>query len=434
MASNPDTSRRRAGNGESFDLSLTLRAFRHRNFQLFFGGQLISLTGTWMQSVAQSWLVYSLTGSSLLLGSVAFAGQIPVFLLAFIGGAVADRYKRQHVILAAQIMLTILAFILAALTLLGIVQVWHVVFLAVLVGTINAFDMPARQSFFVELVGKEDLMNAIALNSSMFNGARILGPAVAGILVASIGEGWCFFANGMSYLAVIIGLLIMRLPVHPAPVSSGTAISQIVEGFHYVRRTKAIRALLLLLGLSSVMGMPYTVLMPIFADRILHGGARGLGILMGASGVGALIGALVLAGRPSVRGLGQWTGYSCAGFGICLILFTISRLFWLSVLFIVPVGFFMMLQLGCMNTLIQDMVPDRLRGRVMALHSMMFVGMAPFGSFLAGLVAERLDAPLTVSLGAIGCLVASVVFLVKLPDLGMRGRGGMIGSSNLSAE
>lgn len=434
MVPNSDPSQRRAGDEDSFSLSLTLRAFRHRNFRLFIGGQVVSLTGTWMQSVAQSWLVYTLTGSSFLLGSVGFAGQIPIFLLAFVGGAVADRYRRHRVVVIAQVALMLLAFVLSGLTLLGIVKVWHVFVLAALAGTVNAFEIPARQSFFVELVGKEDLMNAIALNSSMFNSARILGPTVAGILVASIGEGWCFFSNGMSYLAVIIGLLMMRLPSYRQPVHSGTAISQIVEGFHYVRRTKAIRALLLMLGLSSAMGMPYTVLMPIFADRILHGGAQGLGILMGASGIGALIGALILAGRPSVRGLGQWTGYSCAGFGISLILFASSRFFWLSTFFIMPVGLFMMLQLGCVNTLIQDVVPDRLRGRVMAFHSMMFIGMAPFGSFFAGLIAERLGAPLTVSLGALGCVVVAVVFLFKLPDLGMTGRGGVIGSSNLPVE
>jgi MFS family permease len=434
MVSNPDTSKREAEGEEVFDLSLTLRAFRHRNFKLFFGGQIVSLTGTWMQSVAQSWLVYRLTGSSLLLGSVGFAGQIPVFLLAFIGGAVADRYKRHRVVLAAQVLFMILAFILAALALLGVVQVWHVFVLAALVGVVNAFDIPARQSFFVELVGKEDLMNAIALNSSMFNSARILGPTVAGILVASIGEGWCFFANGASYLAVIIGLLMMRLHAHQPPVHSETAISQIVEAFHYVRRTKPIRALLLLLGFSSAMGMPHTVLMPIFADRILHGGAGGLGILMGASGIGALLGALVLAGRPSVRGLGRLTGYSCASFGICLVLFAISRVFWLSALLIAPVGFFMMLQLGCVNTLIQDMVPDRLRGRVMAFHSMMLIGMAPFGSFFAGLLAERLEAPLTVSLGAIGCLVVAVIFLLKLSSLGITGRSGKAGLTDISEE
>jgi MFS family permease len=419
IAINSDTSKRLAGDGQSSRISLTLRAFRHRNFQLFISGQLISLTGTWMQAVAQSWLVYRLTGSSLLLGSVGFAGQIPVFLLAFIGGAVADRYKRHFVVIATQTAAMVLAFILAALTLLGIVQIWHVFVLAALVGTVNAFDMPARQSFVVEMVGKEDLMNAIALNSSMFNSARIIGPAVAGILVASIGEGWCFFVNGVSYMAVIIGLSMMKIQSRPRPVRSGSAISGIVEGFHFVRRSKPIRALLLLLGFSSAVGMPYAVLMPIFADKILHGGARGLGVLMGASGIGALIGALVLAGRPSVQGLGRLTGYSCASFGVSLILFAFSRSFWLSALILLPVGFSMMVQLGCVNTLIQDMVPDQLRGRVMAFHSMMFMGMAPFGTLFAGLIAERLGAPLTVSLGALGCLFGAVVFLLKLPELRM---------------
>jgi MFS family permease len=415
--SNPDISPRPAGNAPSSRISLTLRAFRHRNFRLFFSGQLISLTGTWMQAIAQSWLVYSLTGSSLLLGAVGFAGQIPVFLFAFLGGAVADRYKRHFVVIATQTAAMILAFVLAALTLLGVVQIWHVFLLATLVGVVNAFDMPARQAFVVEMVGKQDLMNAIALNSSMFNSARIMGPAIAGILVAGIGEGWCFFANGVSYVAVIIGLLMMKIQPRVRPAHSGSALSQIVEGFHYVRRSEPIRALLLLLGIASAVGMPYAILMPIFADKILHGGARGLGILMGTSGVGALIGALFLAGRPNVWGLGRLTGYSCASFGISLILFAFSRSLWLSALFLMPVGFSMMVQLGSVNTLIQHMVPDQLRGRVMAFHSMMFMGMAPFGSFIAGLIAERLGAPVTVALGAIGCVAAAVLFLVKLPGL-----------------
>jgi MFS family permease len=403
-------------------LSRTLRALRHRNFQLFFGGQLISLIGTWMQSVAQSWLVYRLTGSSLLLGSTGFASQIPVFLVAPIGGIVADRFNRHRVVIITQITSMILAFILAALTLTRKVHVWHIFVLAALLGIVNAFDIPARQSFLVDMVGKEDLMNAIALNSSMFNGARIVGPAVAGILVASIGEGWCFFANAVSYIAVIIGLLLMNLPprFHRPPL--GSPLEHMIEGFGFVRRTAPIRAILLLLGLVSLVAMPYTVLMPVFADKILHGGARGLGILMGVTGVGALLGALTLATRRGVYGLGRWVAFACAGFGISLLLFAFSRHFWLSAALLLPVGFCMMLEMSSSNTLIQAMVPDHLRGRVMAVYSMMFMGMAPFGALLGGALADRVGAPITVSMGAIACLGGAALFGLRLPKIRVEAR------------
>ena len=394
-----------------------LRALAHRNFQLFFGGQLISLIGTWMQTVAQSWLVYRLTGSSVLLGTVAFASQIPVFLLAPIGGTRADRHNRHRIVIATQAASMALAFVLAVLTLAGWVQVWHIAVMGALLGVVNAFDIPARQSFLVEMVGKEDLMNAIALNSSMFNGARVLGPAVAGILVASIGEGWCFLLNSVSYLAVIAGLLMMRLGPRRSPDRTVSPLESVIEGFRYVRRTAPIRTLLMLVGLVSLVGMPYTVLMPLFADAILHGGARGLGTLMGATGVGALLGALTLANRTGLRGLGSWAGMAAAGFGINLMLFSFSRWFWLSALLLVATGFCMMLQMACTNTLLQSMVPDRLRGRVMALYSMMFMGMAPFGALFAGLVASRLGAPLTVAMGGAVCLLGAALFATRLPLL-----------------
>ncbi len=370
-----------------------------------------------MQSLAQSWLVYRLTGSSVLLGSVGFAGQIPVLLLSVIGGTVADRYSRHKIVIGTQSSAMLLAFILSGLTLTGVVQVWHIFVLASLLGVVNAFDIPARQAFLVEMVGKEDLMNAIALNSSMFNGARVIGPAVAGILVATIGEGWCFFSNGVSYIAVIIGLSLMKLTPPERSLGSGSALSNILEGFRFIRHAPAIRALLLLLGLTSLVGMPYAVLMPIFADQILHGGARGLGTLMGATGLGALSGALLLASRSGVHGLGRWAGYSCAGFGLSLILFSLSRTFWLSVLLVVPVGLGMMVQMASSNTLIQTMVPDKLRGRVMAVYSMMFMGMAPLGSILAGLVADKLGAPRTVLMGAVVCVGGALVFLKRMPQL-----------------
>jgi MFS family permease len=396
---------------------IALRALRHRNYRLFFSGQLVSLIGTWMQTVAQSWLVYRLTGSSFLLGSVGFASQIPVFLLAFIGGTVADRYNRHRMVIGTQTAAMLLAFILSVLTLTGAVQIWHIFVLAALLGVVNAFDMPARQAFIVELVGKEDLMNAIALNSSVFNGARVLGPAVAGILIAGIGEGWCFFANGASYLAVIAGLLLMRLNSRKETARGRSALSDVLEGFRYVRRTEPIRAVILLLGVVSIAGMPYSVLMPIFADKILHGGARGLGILMGATGLGALMGAISLAAKSTTRGLGKLIAYSCAGFGSSLILFSISRSFWLSALVLLPVGFSFMVQMASSNTLIQTLVPDNLRGRVMAVHVTMFMGMAPFGSFLAGAVAAKVGAPLTICMGAVLCLIGSGLFLWRLSEL-----------------
>ena len=312
-----------------------MRALRHSNFQLFFSGQLISLIGTWMQTVAQSWLVYKLTGSSLQLGEVGFANQIPVFLLAPIGGMVADRVNRHRVVIATQVASMILALILALLTLKHWITVPQIFVLSALLGVVNAFDIPGRQSFLVDMVGRDDLMNAIALNSSMFNGARVIGPAVAGLLVARIGEGWCFFVNGVSYVAVIAGLLLMKIECTRRSTSD-SPLADIIEGFQWVSRTAPIRALLLLLGLVSLVGMPYTVLMPIFADRILHGGAKGLGILMGFTGVGALLGALTLALRSGVRGLGRLVALTCAGFGVSLIAFALSRYFWLSALLLIP--------------------------------------------------------------------------------------------------
>ncbi len=403
-------------------LQTTIRALRHRNFQLFFAGQLISLIGTWMQTVAQSWLVYRLTGSSLLLGSVGFSSQIPVFLLATVGGAVADRKRRHRVVIATQTASMVLAFILAWLTLSGRVQVWHIFVLSAALGCVNAFDIPARQAFIVEMVGKEDLMNAIALNSSMFNGARVIGPAVAGILVASIGEGWCFFANAVSYIAVIAGLLMMKLPPWKTPARTSSPWEDVKEGFGFVRATSPIRYLLLLLGLVSLVGMPYSVLMPIFADRILHGGARGLGLLMGSTGVGALIGALALASRSGLKGMSKLVAVASISFGASLILFSLSRNLYLSALLLLPVGGMMMTQMAASNTLIQAMVPDRLRGRVMAVYSMMFMGMAPIGAFFGGAIAEKLGAPLTVAIGGAGCIAGSLVFARKVPALRVEAR------------
>jgi MFS family permease len=402
-------------------LSTTFRALKHRNFQLFFSGQFVSLTGTWMQSVAQSWLVYRLTGSVVLLGLIGFCSQIPVFLLAPIGGAVADRYNRRKILVATQTSAMIFAFALAFLTLSGRIQVWHLFVIAACFGIANAFDIPTRQAFVVDMVGREDLVNAIALNSSMFNGARIVGPAIAGILVAAVGEGWCFFGNAVSYIAVITGLLMMQI-VHQARPRVGSAISNIAEGFGFVVKNKPVRALLLLLGLVSLMGMPYAVLMPIFAEQILGGDSGTLGYLMGASGVGALIAALALASRKEVFGLGRWIMLACGGFGISLILFSASKVFWLSALLLVPVGFCMMTHMSSSNTLVQSMVPDNLRGRVMSVYSMMFMGLAPFGALLSGSLAGSIGAPETVALGGIVCIGGAALFALNLSKLRAEGR------------
>jgi MFS family permease len=394
-----------------------LRALRHRNFRLFLSGQMISLVGTWMQQVAQSWLIYKLTGSAFLLGVVGFAGQVPALIFGPLGGHVSDRYDRRRVIILTQTLSMVLAFVLATLTLSHTIREWHILVLASCLGIVNAFDIPVRQAFIVQMVEREHLMNAIALNSSMFNGARIIGPAIAGITVAAIGEGWCFFANGVSYFAVIGGLLMMSIP-RLAPQSIGSSpLANIAAGFQYVKETKPIRALLFLLGLVSFAGMPYTVLMPVFADSILHAGARGLGVLMGASGVGALVGSIALATRRSVRGLGRWVAWASAGFSISAIAFAWSRSYALSIALLVPLGISMMVQMASSNTLIQSMVKEEFRGRVMAVYSMTFVGIGPFGALLAGWLAERIGAPTTVTLGAILTLAGAAVFASRLPHL-----------------
>jgi MFS family permease len=398
-------------------LPVTLRALGYRNFQLFFGGQLISLVGTWMQSVAQAWLVYRMTGSSTLLGAVGFAGQIPVFLLSPVGGIVADRYSRRNIVIATQTASMLLAFALAALTLSGSVRIWHIFVLAALLGTTNSFDIPARQSFIVEMVGKRDLMNAIALNSSMFNASRVVGPAIAGLLVASIGEGWCFFANGVSFIAVIAGLLLMDVKRRETAAQPGSSISRLAEGFRFVIRNQPVHTILILLGIVSVTGMPYTVLMPIFAGRILHGGAKALGELSSVAGIGALAGAFLLASRRDVRGLGRWVALAALGFGASLTAFAASRHLWLSAAILVPTGFSIMIQMGSSNTLIQSMVPDRLRGRVMSVYSMMFMGMAPIGSLIAGAAATRFGAPATVAAAGVVCMAAAAAFRVRLPKI-----------------
>jgi len=400
----------------------TIRSLKHRNFQLFFSGQIISLVGTWMDMVAEAWLVYRLTGSSLLLGTVTFAGQLPVLLISPFAGLVADRLNRRKIVITTQFASMIIAGILAGLTLSKHVTVEQVIILAALMGVVNAFDIPARQSFLVEMVGREDLMNAIALNSSMFNAARIIGPSIAGILVASFGEGWCFFANSVSYIAVIAGLLLMKVPPRPRAAESVSPFEHIAEGFRFVRHAGPIRALLLLVGLVSLVAMPYAVLMPVFAAKILHGNARTLGILMTSAGLGALIGALMLASRRGVKGLSRIVSIACAAFGLTLILFSFSHWWILSAVLLIPVGFSVMTQMGSTNTLIQSMVPDRLRGRTMAVYSMMFLGVAPFGALLSGWSADRIGAPHTLAIGGVIAILGAIAFARHLPKIRIEAR------------
>jgi MFS family permease len=398
------------------------RALRHRNYRLFFSGQLISLVGTWMQSIAEAWLVYRLTGSAALLGVAGFVSQVPVLFLATVGGTVADRYNRHRILIATQTTAMVLPLILATLVFTGHVRVWHVFALAATLGVVNAFDVPARQAFVVEMVGKDDLVNAIALNSSIVNGARAIGPAVAGVLLAAVGEGWCFLLNGLSYIAVITGLLLMRLPPREPAAPPQATLAGITHGYRYVLDTAPVRDLMLMVALVSFAGFPYSTLMPIFADEILHGGARGLGLLMASAGLGSLAGALMLATRSTVRGLGRIVGAAAFTFGVALTAFSASRNFWLSAGLLFVVGMAMISQAASTNTLIQSMVPDSVRGRVMALYAMSFMGMMPLGALVEGWVAEHVGAPLTVRAGGLVCVAGAIVFNVRLPQLRAKAR------------
>jgi len=397
-------------------ISHAWRALRHRNFRLFFGGQTISLIGTWMTRVATAWLVYRLTGSALLLGTVSFAGQIPSFLLAPFAGVWVDRLDRRQVLVWTQTLSMIQSLALAWMTLSGRITVSWLLALGAMQGLINAFDMPGRQAFMVKMVDdRRDLQNAIAINSSMVNMARLIGPSLAGILIAATNEGWCFFVDGVSYLAVIASLLMMRLH---APVVKREATSTLVElkaGWTYVSQFLPIRTILLLFAVVSLMGMPFVVLMPIFAARVLHGGPHTLGFLMGSMGLGALISALSLAARKHVLGLVKMIPLATAIFGLGLIGFGLSRSFWLSMLMVFIAGMGMMQGMAASNTVIQTIVSEDKRGRVMSYYTMAFVGMAPFGSLLAGSMAHAVGAPWTVIVSGALVLAGAAWFTTRLP-------------------
>jgi MFS family permease len=396
-----------------------LRALRHKNYRLFFSGQSISLIGTWMTRIATSWLVYRLTGSALLLGVVGFAGQIPSFLLAPFAGVLVDRWNRHRLLVITQVLALLQSLAMALLALTGLIKIWQVIVLSVFQGLINAFDMPARQAFVVEMVDKrEDLANAIALNSSMVNVARLLGPSIGGVVIAAVGEGWCFMIDAISYLAVIASLLAMRItPRMLKPTRDANIFQQLHEGWTYVARFAPIRNILILLALVSLLGMPYTVLMPVFANEVLHGGPNTLGLLMAASGVGALAGAMFLAVRKSVLGLGKFIPLMAGAFGAGLIAFSFARVLWLSLALMVVTGLGFMVQMAVSNTVLQTIVDEDKRGRVMSFYTIAFMGTAPFGSLLAGTVAERIGAPHTLLFGGIGCILGALWFARSLPAL-----------------
>jgi MFS family permease len=392
------------------------RALRHRNFRLFFGGQSISLVGTWMTRIATSWLVYRLTGSALLLGTISFAGQIPTFLLAPFAGVWVDRLDRRKVLVWTQTLSMVQSLLLAGMTLSGRITIPWLLAVSVMQGMINAFDMPGRQAFLVQMVeDKRDLGNAIAINSSMVNVARLIGPSLAGMLIAVTSEGWCFLIDGISYLAVIASLLMMRIHVPAVKRLSASVLTDLKAGWTYVSEFLPVRTILLLFAVISLMGMPFVVLMPIFAARVLHGGPHTLGFLMGAMGVGALTSALSLAARKSVRGLIRMIPIAAAVFGLGLIGFGLSRVFWLSMIMVLVAGMGMMQGMASSNTIIQTIVSEDKRGRVMSYYTMAFMGMAPFGSLLAGTMAHKVGAPWTVIMNGSAVLLGAAWFMTKLP-------------------
>lgn len=414
----PQNNRPKSSPAKSLSWKFVLRALQYRNYRLFFSGQSVSLIGTWMTRVATSWLVYRLTHSALLLGTVGFAGQIPTFLLGPFAGVWVDRWNRHRTLVVTQVLSMVQSFALAGLALAGIITVRDIIWLSVAQGIINAFDMPARQAFVIEMVeNREDLGNAIALNSSMVNAARLLGPSIAGVIIAAVGEGYCFLIDGFSYLAVIASLLLMHITA-AAPTRRPAAVSsELREGWSYAAQSLPIRSLLLLLAMVSLVGMPYTVLMPIFAAQVLHGGAHTLGFLMGASGVGALGGAVFLAARRSVLGLGRVVPIAATLFGSGLVAFGFSHALWLSLLLMLCVGGAMMVQMAATNTILQTIVDDDKRGRVMSFYSMAFMGMAPFGSLLAGGLATKIGAPRTVMLTGTICIAGAAWFATRLPEI-----------------
>jgi MFS family permease len=407
QALDPTTSVRKTSS-----IAFMLRAFKYPNYRLFFGGQVVSLIGTWITTTATSWLVYRLTGNAWYLGVVGFASQFPAFLLSSAAGIYVDRWDRHRLLITTQTLSMIISFILAGLTLSGLITIHALIVISVLQGLVNAFDMPCRQAFVVSVIeDKADLGNAIALNSSMFNGARLVGPSVAAAVIAATNEGWCFLIDGISFFAVIVALLNMKVDARPvAGRRHASAWQQFREGWSYVFGFGPIRAIIALLAIVSLLGVPYTVLMPIFAGDVLHGGPRTFGFLMTASGLGALLGALWLAGRTSIVHFGRLIPIAAGLFGLGLMAFAASRYLWLSLICMVVVGFGIMVQAACSNTVLQTIVPDEKRGRVMSFFLMAYLGTAPFGSLIAGALSARIGVPWTLAVGGGCCSVGALWF------------------------
>lgn len=399
-------------------LRFLMRALAHKNYRLFFGGQSLSLIGTWMQQIAMSWLVYRMTDSAFLLGLVGFTGQVPTVIFSPFAGVFADRLNRRNLLIATQTFSMLQAFLLAFLTFTGSIAVWHLIVLSLILGIVNAFDVPARQSFVVDMVkNKNDLGNAIALNAFMFNSARLVGPSIAGLLIAYVGEGVCFLLNGISYFAIILALMAMKITRKARQQISKAVFHEIKEGFQYAFGFAPIRYIILLVGLVSFLSMPYIVLMPIFARDILHGGSHTLGFLMGASGIGALAGALYLASRKSVIGLARLITISTCLFGCGLIAFSFSRYLPLSLCLMLITGFGMILAMASCNTIVQTIVDEEKRGRVMSFYAIAFVGMSPFGSLIGGSIAHNIGAPITLAICGISSIIGSVFFYSRLPQI-----------------
>ncbi len=400
-------------------LSLMFRALKYRNYRLFVGGQSLSLIGTWIQMVAVTWLVYKISNSAFILGVVGFSGQIPLFIIAPFAGVIADRWDKKKILLITQSMALIQAMILSVLVFTGVIRIWHLIALSVFLGVINAFDMPIRQAFVVEMLDnkKQDLNNAIALNSSMVNGARLIGPSIAGLLIATVADGWCFAINCISYLFVIISLLRMKITGTRVKKVQEHVGQQLKEGFKYTFGFIPIKYLIILLAIVGLIGTPVTLIAPVFAKDFLHGNASTFGFLMSAYGTGALIGAIYLLNKNNVLGLGKLIAFAVFVFGGGMIAFAFSRVLWLSLLIMMLSGLGMMLHVASTNTLLQTIAEENKRGRVMSFYAMAFRGMAPFGSLISGSLAGLIGAPLTLILGGAGCVAAVTVYFRKLPSL-----------------
>jgi MFS family permease len=402
-------------NNSSVDIKHILRALRYRNYRLFFSGQVISLVGTWMQFLAMSWLVYRLTNSAFALGVIGFASQITAFFISPFSGVWADRWNRHRLVIITQSLAMLQALVLGILVVFKVVQVWHIIALSVFMGIVNAFDMPVRQAFTIDMIeNKKDLGNAIALNSMMFNLARFVGPVAAGFVVAYFGEGVCFLLNGVSYIAVIIALFFIKIKPqkkesHPQPVWESMK-----EGFVYTFGFAPMRFILLLMGVVSLVVMPYAVLLPVFAKDVLHGNSQTLGFLMGSAGIGALAGAVFMAAKKGVRGLGKSISVATFMFGIGLVILSFSSWLWLSLVLMVFIGFGLMVHMASSNTVLQTIVDDDKRGRVMGFYVMAFIGLTPIGSLLAGSLASHIGTPRTFMLAGIACVAGGFVFLSKV--------------------